>query len=196
MCLHQKVREALAGLVLVCASLAVATAQTAVKDISAVYAEGSVIGNQYRNDYFGLTLTPVGGGKFTKGGFISSQGKRARLIAVEANAENWDDKYSIAILADALSANPLIHSPDQYLRSVRHQFEREGLVTVQEESPLEISGLRFFQATMKTGGPGPAHFQGMCTTFLNGYIVSLQVEAPSQARMKDILAMVTFKAPH
>ncbi|MBZ5652222.1 MAG: hypothetical protein LAO18_17270 [Acidobacteriia bacterium] len=114
---------------------------------------------------------------------------------MEANAKNWQNKYSIAILADALSANPLIHSPDQYLRSVRHQFEKEGLVTVQEESPIEISGLRFVQATMKSGGPGLAHFQGMYTTFLNGYIVSLQVEAPSQARVKEILAMVTFKSP-
>ena len=187
-------RKALAGLVFVWASLAVTPAQTAVKDISVVYADGKVTGNQYRNDYFGLTLKPVGG-KFTQGGFISPQGKRARLIDVEANAKNWEDKYSIAILADALSANPLIHSPDQYLRSVRHQLEREGLVTVQEESPVEISGLRFFQATMKSGGPGPVHFQGMYTTFLNGYIVSLQVEAPSQSRLKEILAMVTFKAP-
>jgi hypothetical protein len=122
----------------VCATLAVTTAQTPIKDISVVYAEGRVTGNQYRNDqyrndYFGLTLTPVGG-KFTEGGFISSQGKRARLIDVEANAKNWEDKYSIAIRADALSANPLIHSPDQYLRGVRHQLEKEGLLTVQEES--------------------------------------------------------------
>ena len=187
-------RKALAGLAFVCASWAVATAQSSIKDISAVYAEGRVTGNQYRNDYFGLTLTTVGG-NFTQGSFISSQGKRARLVAVEANAKNWQNKYSIAILADALSANPLIHSPDQYLRSVRHQFEKEGLVTVQEESPIEISGLRFVQATMKSGGPGLAHFQGMYTAFLNGYIVSLQVEAPSQVRLKEILAMVTFKSP-
>jgi hypothetical protein len=111
--------------VFVCASLAVTPAQTAVKDISAVCAEGRVTGNQYRNDYFGLTLTPVGG-NFTQGSFISSQGKRARLVAVEANAKNWENKYSIAILADALSANPLIHSPEQYLRSVRRKFKKRS----------------------------------------------------------------------
>ena len=59
-------RKALAGFVFVCASLAVTTAQTAVKDISAVYAEGRETGNQYRNDYLGLTLTTVGG-NFTSG---------------------------------------------------------------------------------------------------------------------------------
>ncbi len=80
-----------------------AAAQTA--DISAVFAEGKVTGNQYENDYFGLTLTTEDA-QFTKGGFISSQGKRARLIDAEANAKRWEDKYSIAILADALSATP------------------------------------------------------------------------------------------
>src|SRR6476646_8180467 len=124
----------LAALIVLFASAAVTMEQTPIKDISAVFAEGKVSGNQYKNDYFGLTLTPAGA-QFTQGGFISSQGKRARLVDARASAKNWEDRYSIAILADALSANPLIHSPDQYLRSVCHQFEREGLVTVQEESP-------------------------------------------------------------
>ena len=171
-------------------------AQTSVKDIFAVFAEGRVSGNQYKNDYFGLTLTPIGA-EFTKGSFISQQGKRARLVDAEANAKEWEGKYSIAVLADALSANPLIRSPEQYVRSVRHQLEREGLTTVQEESPIEISGVRFIQATMKTAEGGLEHYQGMHSTFLNGYILSLQVEAPSQERLRQIaLSMVSFKVHH
>jgi hypothetical protein len=177
-------------------SLAVTVAaQTSTRDIAAVFAEGEVDGNEYRNDYFGLTLRPVGA-EFAKGGFISSQGKRARLIDAEANAKKWEDKYSIAVLADALSANPLIHSPEQYVRSVRHQFEKEGMQTVEQESSIEISGLPFVQATMKTTQQGLMHYQGMYTTFLNGYILSLQVEAPSPERLRQIvLSMVQFKAP-
>ena len=76
---------------------AVTEAQTPIKDISAVFAEGKVEDNQYKNDYFGLTLTPIGA-EFTQGGFVSSQGKRARLIDAQANAKNWEDKYSIAII--------------------------------------------------------------------------------------------------
>jgi hypothetical protein len=171
-------------------------AQGPVKDISAVFAEGKVGGTQYKNDYFGLTLTPTGA-EFTQGGFLSSQGKRARLVDAEANAKEWKDKFSIAVLADALSANLLVRSPEQYVRSVRHQLEREGLTTVQEESPIDISGVRFVQATMKTTEGGLAHYQGLYTTFLNGYILSLQVEAPSQERLKQIvLSMVSFKVPH
>ena len=132
-------------------------AQTSVKDISAVFAEGKVSGNQYKNDYFGLTLTPAGA-RFTKGGYVSPQGNRARLVDAQANSKGWEDKYSIAVLADALSANPLVKSPEQYVRSVRHQLEREGLATVQEESPIDISGLRFVQATLKMTEDGRAHY--------------------------------------
>lgn len=178
------------------AFIATVEAQTAVKDISAVFAEGKVTGNQYKNDYFGLTLTPAGA-EFTKGGFVAPEGQRARLVDAEANAKKWEDKYSIAILADALSANPLIHSPEQYLRSVRHGFEREGLVTVEAESPIEISGIRFQQATMKATEEGGTHYQGMYTTFLNGYILSIQVQAASPERLKQIvLSMVSFNVPH
>jgi len=92
------------------------------KDISAVYAEGKVSGSEYKNDYFGLTLS-AGSGQFTAGGFVSSEGKRARLVDVQANPDNWQDKFEIAALADTLAANLLVHSPEQYARSVRHQFE-------------------------------------------------------------------------
>jgi len=68
----------------------------------------------------------------------------------------------------------LVHSPDQYVRGVRHQFEqREGASAVQEESPIEISGQRFVHATVKVVGQGRTHYRGIYTTFLNGYILSL-----------------------
>jgi hypothetical protein len=181
--------------VCLCASISIgASAQAPIPDISSVFAADKIAGNQYTNDYFGLTLTTTNA-EFSKGGFISSQRKRARLIDAEANAKKWD-KYSIAILADALSANPLIRSPEQYPRSIRHQLEKEGLVTVQEESPVTISGLPFMHSIMKSAGQGQPHYQGMYTAFLKGYIVSLQVEAPSLERLQEIvLKTVNFKNP-
>jgi hypothetical protein len=165
-------------------------AQT-VKDIKAVFAEGNVANGQYKNDYFGVTLTPANG-RFTQGGFVSPEGHRARLIDVQSNASNWEEKYEIAILADAPSASPLVTSPTVYVRSLRHQLEREGFQTLQEEAPLKISGLSFVYATMKVGGEGHPHYRGLYTTFLNGYIVSLDVSAASVDRLNHVLRMVTF----
>ncbi len=173
---------------------AISEAQKAEQNISAVYAEGKVSGNHYENEYFGLTLTPTNA-LFTKGGFVSSQRTRARLIDAEANADRWEDKYSIAVLADTLSDSPLIHSPDDYVRYIRHQFEKEGMTTVQAESPIEISGLRFVQAIMKVTEQRRIHYQGIYSTFLKGYMISLQVEATSPERLRQIiLSAVDFKS--
>jgi hypothetical protein len=175
-------------------SLRTTAAQKPTRDVSAVFATGKISATEYRNDYFGLTLTPLNA-HFTQGDFVNVDGKRARLIDAQANAGNYEDRYEIAILADALSANPLIQSPTQYVRSVRHQFEKEGMATIQEESPIEISGLQFVQATMKVAEQGRVHYRGMYTTFLNGYILSLDVSAASPERMKQIiLSAVHFKA--
>jgi hypothetical protein len=168
--------------------------QAATKDITAVYADGKVADGQYKNAYFGLTLTPENA-QFTQGGFVSSEGQRARLVDAQANAANWDDRYEIAILADALSANPLVTSPTQYVRSVRHQLEKERFETVQAESAIEISGSKFVYATMKIAEDGKTHYRGLYTTFLNGYILSLDVTVGSAARLKSILKMVKFEAP-
>jgi hypothetical protein len=162
-------------------------------DISVVYSEGKISGQEYRNDYFGLTLAPENA-QFTEGAFLSPKGKRARLVDAQANSKNWKDKYEIAILADALAANPLVHSPEQYVRSVRHALEKEGLVTVSEESATEISGLHFIAAIMRVTDEGQGHHRGLYTTFLNGYILSLDVTAVSPERVNKIAqGMVHFK---
>ena len=171
-----------------------AAAQPQIEDISRVFSQGEIKNDEYRNDYFGLTLTPVGA-KFTKGSFISPEGKRARLVDAADDAKNWGDKYSIAILADALSANPAIHSPSQYLRSVRHQLEKEGMTTFREETPRKVSSLDFVESVMKVSEQGRTHYQGMYTTFLNGYILSLQVTAPTERRLEEIVRMVKFTTP-
>jgi hypothetical protein len=170
-----------------------AESQTRIKDISDIFAGGKISATEYKNDYFGLTLIPTNA-QFTQGGFVSANGKRARLIDAEANTMKYEDRYEIAILADALSANPLIRSAAQYVRSVRHEFEKEGMETVQEETPIDISGLHFVEATMKVTEQGRTHYRGMYTTFLNGYILSIDVTAASQERMKQIvLDTVHFK---
>jgi hypothetical protein len=160
--------------------------QKPTKDISAVYAEGKISGTVYKNEYFALTLTAPPG-QFTQGGFVSSEGKRARLVDVENNSSNFQDKFEIAVLADSLAANPLVHSPEQYARSVRHQFEKQGMETEKEESPIEVSGLPFVQAIVKANEGGSSHYRAIYTTFLNGYILSLDVSAATPEKIAQVV---------
>jgi hypothetical protein len=174
-------------LVLFLASALSLPAQSPPKDISAIYAEGKTIGNVYKNDYFGLTLS-IESGHFTEGGFISAQGKRARLIDAQANAANWQDKYEIAVLADLLSANPLIRSAQQYVGILRKQFEREGLATVQDEIQVKVSGVLFVEAILKVKDEGNSHYRAIYSTFLNGYILSLDVSAASPEQITQLVS--------
>jgi len=163
------------------------SAQTPPKDIADIYAEGKVSGNVYKNDYFGVTLT-LESGAFTKGGFLSTQGKRARLIDAASNATNWQDKFDIAILADLLAANPLIRSAQQYARSVRHQFEKEGMETIQEEAPVNVSGVPFIEVVLKVKDSGPGHYRAIYTAFRNGYILSLDVSAATPDKITQLVS--------
>ena len=161
---------------------ALSFAQEKPKDISAVYAEGKISGGLYKNEYFGITLTAQPG-QFTQGGFVSSEGKRARLVDVQSNSSNFEDKFEIAVLADSLSANPMIHEPEQYARAVRHQFEKQGMETEKAESPIKVSGLLFVQAVLKVNEGGSSHYRAIYTTFLNGYILSLDVSAATPEKI-------------
>lgn len=168
--------------------------QKPTKDISAVYAEGRISGTEYENEYFGLTLSAEPG-KFTQRGFISPEGKRARLIDVENDPSNFQDKFRIAVLADSLAANPLVHSPEQYVRAVRHQFEKQGMETDKTESPLEVSGLPFVRTILRVNEGGSSYYRAIYTTFLNGYILSLDVSAATREKIAQVVTRaVKFKA--
>ena len=170
------------------------TQEKSTKDISGIYAEGKISGTEYKNEYFGLTLSAAPG-RFTQGGFVSSEGKRARLVDAQNNASDLQDKFEIAILADSLAANPLIHTPEQYARSVRHQFEKQGMETESTESPAEVSGVSFVRAFLKVNDGNTSHYRGIYTTFLNGYILSLDVSAATPEKIAELVARtVKFRA--
>ena len=180
-----------------CVLLVVATAeaQELPKDISAVFAAGKITAAKYQNEYFGLTLTPTNA-HFTQGGFVNAGGKRARLIDAQTNADN-DGKYEISILADERSVYPPSLTLQQYVSSVRHQFEKDGAKTVQQEFPIEVSGLHFVGATVQIAEKGKeTHYLGIYSTFLNGYVLSLEPEATSEGQLRQIvLTMVHFNTP-
>jgi hypothetical protein len=190
-----KTTKTLALLFSLCAPLVPCSSQDSPKDISTIYAQGKTEGHVYRNDYFGLTLT-VDEAQFTKGSFVNSEGKRARLVDAEASATNWEQRYEIAVLADLLSKNPSIHSAGQYVRAVCHGFENEGWKTIELQFDTEVSGISFSGAALEMSEQGRTWYRGAFTTFLNGYILSLDVTAASTKRLKELVqSKIKFDAP-
>jgi len=120
----------------------VATAQTTASDISTVIAAGKFDGNRYKNSYLGLEFTAEGG-RAKAGTVVDTAGKRAQLVQAVSDSSEPDKSYSFAIMVDSLENYPQLRSSSQYARSVRHSLEREGLTTLREEFPVEISGTPF-----------------------------------------------------
>jgi len=122
---------------------------------------------------------------------VNLPGKRARLVDVVYDSGDGALNYTIAVLADSLENYPKDMQVSVYVRSVRHQLEREGLITAREEFPIVISGVPFTGAILKKPEkPNFGHFRGIYSTFLNGYIVSIDVQGRDEERIKQTLASV------
>ncbi len=156
-------------------------------DISAVAATGAVTENRYTNSFFKLTveapnatlqLNPV----------VNTKGQFARLLQVASKSTKWEDTYTLSMSADSLTINPQVQSPAQYVRSVRHQLEREGLPTVREEFPIAIAGVQFTGAVLQQQEQsGQKYYRGIYATFRNGYVLTFDVEAASQDQLNKLV---------
>jgi hypothetical protein len=163
-------------------------------DITGVADAGAISKDQYRNGFFNLVvdapdatlqLNPV----------VDKPGQRARLLQVLAKPAKWDDTYTFAVLADALGNYPQLQSAAHYVRSVRHQLEKEGMPTVRDEFAIVISGIQFSGTILQEHiESGRKYYRGLFATFRNGYILSFDVEAASPDKVKEMVTrLVRFE---
>lgn len=184
-----------AGCPLICAAQVPHTQAPHKVDILIVVASSSIAKDQYRNGFFKLVvdapnatlhLNPV----------LNNQAQRARLLQVLSNPTTWDETYTFAVLADAISNYPTLESAEHYVRSVRHQLENEGLSTVQDEFSMPIGGVPFSGAILQEHNEsGRKYYRGLFATFREGYILSFDVEAASPDKVKNLVTrLVRFGA--
>jgi hypothetical protein len=156
-------------------------------DISAVAGSGTVSLNRYTNSFFGLNVDAPNA-NLSLNPLVNTDGQRARLLQVLAKPAQWEDTYTFAVLADSLIKYPQLQSLTQYVRSVRHQLEREGLATAREEFPITIGGVEFIGAILEEHVPaGRKYYRGMYSTFRNGYILSFDAEAASENKLNELV---------
>lgn len=182
------------ALLLTVSFVAVSVAQTKKPaDISTVIAAGTVDGIRYTNSYFKLVVNAPNA-TLTQNTVVSPGGDRARLLQAQSKQAEWNDRYNFAVLADTLSKYPQLQSSDQYVRSVRHQLEKEGLQTVREEFQVTIAGVGFTGAVLQEQAPaGQKYYRGIYTTFRGGYILSLDAEASSPEKLNEVVTrLVSF----
>ena len=162
--------------------------------ISDVTAAGKLDGSRYTNSFFKLEIIP-NSATFQLNPFVNTAGGRARLVQVFSNTTDWESKYTFAVLADSLTKYPELQSLTQYVRSVRHQLEKQGLPTIREEFPISIGGVQFVGAIVQEQIPsGQKYYRGFYSTFRGGFILSFDVEASSQDKVNSLVTqIVQFK---
>jgi hypothetical protein len=187
--------RALVTVVLVAASITNVAAQNKkTPDISMVASAGAVTGGKYTNSFFRLTVAAPNA-TLEMNPLVNKEGGRARLVQVLAKQMPFDHTYAFAVLADTLAKYPQLQSPAHYVRSVRHQLEREGLATVREEFPITISGVGFTGAILEEHVPeGRKYYRGMYSAFRDGFILSFDAEAASPEKLNELVTRVVSLA--
>jgi hypothetical protein len=162
--------------------------QTAKSDISSLVAAGKIEADVYKNEYLGVTLTALSA-KFTLPSLIKVEGQRARLVNIVYDSPDGAKNYTIGLLADSLQNYPKGISTTAYVRSVRLHLEKDGLLTEREEFPVRISDVTFIGTVLKVPeGPSFGYRRAIYSAFLNGYAVSLEVQARDEERIKQVLS--------
>jgi hypothetical protein len=181
-------KSLISGMLLLCGLVALATAQTnKFVGITEVAAAGSINANQYKNSFLGLTVDAPNA-TLSLNPTVAATAQRARLLQVLSKQPEWEETYTLAVLADLLAVNPLTKSPADYVRTLRQKLNQEGSPTVREEFSISIAGMNFTGAVLQQQVPnGRKYYRGIYTTFSRGYIVSLDVEAPSQERLNELV---------
>ena len=124
---------------------------------------------------------------------VNTRGQYARLLQARSKPTKWEETYTLSVSADSLTINPQVQSPVQYVRSIRHQLEREGLPTVREEFPIAIAGVRFTGAVLQQQAQGRKYYRGIYATFSNSYVLTFDVEAASPEQLnKLVTGLVKF----
>jgi len=180
-------RQVLAIIAITLGLAAVAVAQNRqVANISAVAAAGAVSSNQYTNSYFKMSvdapnatlqLNPV----------LDVKGQYARLLQVDSAHLSWEETYAFAVTADSLTINPQVKSAAQYVRSIRHKLEKDGLPTVRQEFPITIAGAQFTGAVLEQQAQGQKYYRGIFSSFRNGYVLTFDVEAATPERLNKLV---------
>jgi hypothetical protein len=192
-----QMKTAFFGCVLILGAWAGASAQQAEKDanISTVVASGKVSDNRYENSFFKLAVDAPNA-TVEMNPVVNTTGQYARLVQVLSKKATWESTYSFSVTAEPLTnlAKYPNTQPGLYVRSIRHQLEREGLLTVREEFPISIGGEQFTGAILQVQeGNGRKHYRGIYTAFRRGYILSLDAEASSEVKLNEMVTrMVKF----
>lgn len=151
-------------------------------DVKTVAASGHVKNQEYKNSYFGVTVQlPQPEAELQLNQLVADN--RAILLLANNQKGSPDQHYTFSIVAHSDDIPGLEDTP-QFVRSVRHQLEREGYQTVLAEARVVIGGHEFFQSTLKM--QDRSYWKSIFATRIKGYMFGFWMESPSKEQMEKL----------
>ena len=157
-------------------------ADTANKiDIKTIAAAGHVNGKEYQNSYFGVSVQlPEPNEHLILNGLVAEN----RAILLEAvnekgDVQQWHNFVIVAHSADI----PGLSSTAQFVRSLRHQLEGEGLQTMRAEIPVTIGGHEFIESDLKMDSKDKYYWKAVMLTQIKGYMFGFWMEAVNKEQL-------------
>jgi hypothetical protein len=154
-------------------------------DVKTVAAKGRLVGSDYENDYFRLTVHIPQPNTWEKINTIIADDRAQLLQAINTKGPR-EQRHNFVIIVHSTDI-PRLRSITQYVRSVRHMYEREGLKTVTSEVSVKYAGHQFIQSILKSDDPEQKLFKGISCTMLNDYIFGFWVEGANEAEVRKLL---------
>jgi hypothetical protein len=162
-------------------------------DIPSLIALGKITDDRYENSYFGLSITAPEA-ELTSGTSTDGQGRNARLVEVVAHAKAREEMYAISVLADRLSNYPQLKSRAEYVQGMGAQLRQAGAKALRDEFPYAISNVGFEGVTLREAdGPGSSHVRGLFTAVMKGYVLTIDIAAPTEVKVLKVASAIQFK---
>ena len=148
-------------------------------DMKTVAAAGHVNGMRYENSYFGVTVRlPQPNEHLIVNGLVAQN----RAILLEAvNGKGEAQKGRKFVIVAYSSDIPGLTSTTQFVRSVRHQLEREGFQTTRAEVRVAMAGREFIRSDLKMKSEN--YWKAVMLTQIKGYMFGFWMEAATEEEL-------------
>ena len=151
-------------------------------DVNSVAAAGHIKNKEYTNSYFGVHVQlPQPAPKVELNKLVAEN--RVMLLLASNETGSTDQQYTFTIVAHSDDIPGLEDTP-QFVRSVRHQLEREGYETLLAEARVVIGGHEFIQSNLKMLNRN--YWKSVLVTRMKGYMFGFWMEAPSKQQMEKL----------
>jgi hypothetical protein len=149
--------------------------------------KGRMEGSQYVNDFFHVVVEVPQPTDSLRLNTIVHADSVQLVMAVKSEGP-IDERFMFSVIAKSME-RPDSFTTEQFVRSVRHNLEREGMQTLVSEKGVVISGQTFILSKLKFESNEVHYYKAVLATIRNGAVLGFWIEAADEGSLDKLLAL-------